>query len=107
MGVEIQRIAVGDGRNYPKKGDRVTIQYNGTLMDGTKFDSSFDRPLPFEVRIGVGDIMLLTYSIRAGWDEAVPQMSLGERSKLTITGDYGYGERGFPKLIPPNATLIL
>ncbi|PUU73786.1 FK506-binding protein 1 [Tuber borchii] len=100
MGVEIQCITAGDGKTYPKQGDKVTMHYVGRLMDGSEFDSSFDRKVPFETKIGVGKVI-------KGWDEAVLKMSLGERSKLTITGDYAYGERGFPNLIPPNATLVL
>jgi len=97
--VKIECIVAGDGKNYPKTGDKVTMHYVGTLADGTRFDSSLDRGMPFKTKIGVGIVI-------KGWDEAVPQMSLGESCKLTITGDYGYGERGFPKLIPANATLI-
>ena len=75
------------------------MHYTGTLPDGKKFDSSRDRGQPFETKIGVGQVI-------KGWDEGVPQLSLGERARLTISGDYAYGERGYPGLIPPNATLI-
>jgi len=57
-----------------------------------KFDSSIDRGKPFETVIGRGRVI-------RGWDEAVPQMSLGEKARLTITGDYAYGERGYPGLV--------
>ncbi|KAG2177183.1 hypothetical protein INT43_007840 [Umbelopsis isabellina] len=99
MGVTVDTISAGDGQNFPKKGDRVTIHYVGTLEDGTKFDSSRDRSDAFSCVIGVGQVI-------RGWDEGVPQLSLGQRAKLTATGDYAYGPRGFPGLIPPNATLI-
>ncbi|GAB5587054.1 FK506 binding protein proline rotamase rapamycin-binding protein [Umbelopsis nana] len=99
MGVTVETIKAGDGVNFPKKGDQVTIHYVGTLLDGTKFDSSRDRPEPFSCRIGVGQVI-------RGWDEGVPKISLGETAKLTATGDYAYGPRGFPGLIPPNATLV-
>jgi FK506-binding protein 1 len=62
MGVTVETIKAGDGVNYPKKGDRVTIHYVGTLLDGTKFDSSRDRPDPFQCTIGVGQVI-------RGWDE--------------------------------------
>lgn len=75
------------------------MHYVGTLESGKKFDSSRDRGRPFQTKIGVGQVI-------RGWDEGVPQLSLGEKGLLTITGDYAYGERGFPGLIPPNATLI-
>ncbi|KAG2182614.1 hypothetical protein INT44_005593 [Umbelopsis vinacea] len=99
MGVTVETIKAGDGVNYPKKGDRVTIHYVGTLLDGTKFDSSRDRPDPFRCTIGVGQVI-------RGWDEGVPKISLGEVAKITATGDYAYGPSGFPGLIPPNATLV-
>lgn len=104
MGVTVETIKAGDGVNYPKKGDRITIHYVGTLLDGTKFDSSRDRPEPFQCTIGVGQVI-------RGWDEGsfsvllddlyrnqclnvlnislgVPKISLGETAKLTATGDY-------------------
>ena len=99
MGVTKDVITPGDGAHFPKKGDTVTMHYTGTLTDGRKFDSSRDRGQPFVTKIGVGQVI-------RGWDEGVPTMSVGERARLTITGDYAYGERGYPGLIPPNATLI-
>lgn len=97
-GVDISRLTPGDGKTFPVAGDIVTIHYVGTLEDGQKFDSSRDRGAPFKVPIGVGHVI-------RGWDEGVPQLSKGEKAVLTITGDYAYGERGFPGVIPPNATL--
>ncbi|CAE6455114.1 unnamed protein product [Rhizoctonia solani] len=102
MGIIINRLQPGDGINFPKKGgttkDTVTIHYIGTLLDGTKFDSSHDRGVPFVVQIGVGKVI-------RGWDEGVLQLSLGEKALLTTTADYAYGERGFPPSIPSNTTL--
>lgn len=89
----------GDGVNFPKTGDLVTIHYTGTLENGKKFDSSRDRGKPFQTNIGVGQVI-------KGWDEGIPQLSLGEKAILTIPGSKAYGDRGFPGLIPPNATLI-
>ncbi|KAJ1990105.1 FK506 binding protein proline rotamase rapamycin-binding protein [Coemansia spiralis] len=99
MGVNIEVQQPGDQKNYPKRGDKITMHYVGTLEDGKKFDSSRDRGKPFVCNIGVGQLI-------RGWDEGVPQMSLGEKARLTITSDYGYGDRGVPGLIPPQATLI-
>ena len=62
---------------------------NGTFEDGKKFDSSRDRGKPFECQIGVGQVI-------RGWDEGVPQMSLGEKAVLKISYDYGYGDKGYP-----------
>ncbi|KAK0477339.1 peptidyl-prolyl cis-trans isomerase [Armillaria novae-zelandiae] len=98
MGVTIETIALGDGKNFPQKGDKVTIHYVGTLTDGTKFDSSRDRGEAFVTDIGVGKVI-------KGWDEGVPQLSLGQKAILTATADYAYGSRGFHPIIPPNATL--
>ncbi|KAK9718784.1 Fork head 1 [Basidiobolus ranarum] len=99
MGVTRQVLKRGAGILFPKKGDRVTMHYVGTLENGKKFDSSRDRGSPFQCSIGVGQVI-------RGWDEAVPEMSVGEVAKLTMTGDYAYGKRGVPGVIPEDATLI-
>ncbi|MFD5316349.1 FKBP-type peptidyl-prolyl cis-trans isomerase [Streptomyces sp. NPDC127098] len=98
MGVTLERLSPGDGEHFPKPGDTVRIHYVGTLENGTKFDSSRDRGEPFVTQIGVGRVI-------KGWDEGVPQLSVGEKAILVCTPDYGYGPRGFPPVIPPNATL--
>ncbi|KAF9033988.1 peptidyl-prolyl cis-trans isomerase [Hymenopellis radicata] len=98
MGVTVESLKAGDGATFPKKGDKVTIHYVGTLLNGSKFDSSRDRGEPFVTEIGVGKVI-------KGWDEGVPQLSLGEKAILTATPDYAYGSRGFPPVIPANATL--
>ncbi|PFH48279.1 hypothetical protein AMATHDRAFT_76805 [Amanita thiersii Skay4041] len=98
MGVTVETITAGDGKHFPKKGDTVTIHYVGTLLDGKKFDSSRDRNEPFKTKIGVGKVI-------RGWDEGVPQLSLGQKATLTISSDYAYGADGFGKIIPPNSTL--
>ena len=92
-------LKAGDGENFPKKGDKLSMHYTGTLAsNGTKFDSSHDRGTPFSFKIGKGDVI-------KGWDEGVMQMSLGEKAILHITSDYGYGERGAGGVIPPDADL--
>lgn len=58
----VEKISPGDGQNYPKVGDKVTIHYVGTLENGEKFDSSRDRKSPFQCTIGVGQVI-------KGWDE--------------------------------------
>ncbi|TEB29340.1 peptidyl-prolyl cis-trans isomerase [Coprinellus micaceus] len=98
MGVSIERISPGDGKTIPQKGDKVSIHYTGTLTDGKKFDSSRDRGVPFDTEIGVGKVI-------RGWDEGVLQLTLGEKATLLVTPDWAYGSRGFPPVIPPNATL--
>ncbi|KAI9026577.1 FK506-binding protein 1 [Phycomyces nitens] len=99
MGVKIESYQAGDGVNFPKKGDKVSMHYVGTLENGKKFDSSRDRGQPFSCVIGVGQVI-------KGWDEGVPKMSLGEKARLTCSSDYAYGDRGYPGLIPGGATLI-
>uniref|UniRef100_A0A3B4A4R7 peptidylprolyl isomerase n=1 Tax=Periophthalmus magnuspinnatus TaxID=409849 RepID=A0A3B4A4R7_9GOBI len=71
----------------------------GTLTNGEKFDSSKDRGRPFEFTLGQGEVI-------KGWDEGVAQMCVGEVARLTCTPDYAYGARGYPPVIPPNATLV-
>ncbi|KAJ3415876.1 FK506 binding protein proline rotamase rapamycin-binding protein [Chytridiales sp. JEL 0842] len=87
-GVTKDIIKAGDGVNFPKK----------LAKNGNKFDSSVDRGKPFVCKIGVGQVI-------RGWDEGVPQMSLGEKAVLRITYDYAYGNSGFPPVIPPQSDL--
>jgi len=109
MGVTKKQLVAGNGVDKPKAGDNITMEYTGNLYDqnaadnkGKQFDSSVGRG-DFKTQIGVGQVI-------KGWDEGVINvdggMSLGEKATLTITGDYAYGERGFPGLIPANATLV-
>merc|ERR1712072_226760 len=89
----------GDQTNFPKAGDELKMHYTGTLaLDGSKFDSSVDRGRPFVFKIGIGQVI-------RGWYEGVMQMSLGEKARLEISSEYGYGSNGAGGVIPPNADL--
>ncbi|KAJ6467042.1 hypothetical protein DFH09DRAFT_1254294 [Mycena vulgaris] len=98
MGVTVEILTPGNGVNFPKEGDHVTLHYIGTLTDGSVFDSSRDRGEPFSAKLSNGKVI-------KGWEEGLPQLSKGTKAILTITPDYGYGSRGFPPVIPENATL--
>ncbi|KAM7405107.1 hypothetical protein PAMP_012392 [Pampus punctatissimus] len=98
MGVVIETITPGDGRTFPKKGQRVVVHYVGTLVDGKVFDSSRSRGKPFKFKIGHQEVI-------RGWEEGVAQMSVGQRAKLICSPDFAYGSKGHPGIIPPNATL--
>ena len=97
-GLKYEEIAVGTG-DSPVKGKTVTVHYTGWLEDGKKFDSSRDRGEPFQFPIGVGRVI-------EGWDEGVASMKVGGRRTLTIPATLGYGPKGYPGVIPENATLI-
>lgn len=96
--LQIEDLLIGKGDEV-KAGDTVFIHYLGTLEDGTKFDSSYDRDQSFETQIGVGQVI-------RGWDEGVVGMKVGGKRKLTIPYTLAYGERGIPGVIPPKSTLI-
>jgi peptidyl-prolyl cis-trans isomerase A (cyclophilin A) len=88
----------GTGPN-PQKGQTVSVHYAGYLMDGTKFDSSYDRNEPIEFPLGMGNVI-------AGWDEGIALLKKGGKAKLIIPSNLAYGERGAGGVIPPNATLV-
>jgi len=82
-----------------KKGDLLHMHYTGKLEDGTEFDSSIPRGQPFTFTLGTGQVI-------KGWDQGLLNMCEGEKRKLSIPSDLGYGSHGSPPKIPGGATLI-
>ncbi len=99
---EIIKAAPANGQS-PVAGKKVAVHYTGWLEEngkpGKKFDSSVDRGEPFAFIIGIGQVI-------KGWDEGVLSMKVGEKRRLIIPANLGYGSRGAGGLIPGNATLI-
>lgn len=80
-------------------GSTVKVHYTGKLTDGSKFDSSLDRGEPIEFPLGKGNVI-------KGWDEGIALFKVGGKGTLIIPHELGYGEKGFPPVIPAKATLI-
>jgi|UniRef100_A0A7S4LK98 FKBP-type peptidyl-prolyl cis-trans isomerase len=98
--VQIETITPGDGRSFPKPGNTVKVHYTGMLESGQEFDSSRRREQPLEFELGRQKVI-------KGWDEGLQKVSKGERARLTIQPEWGYGAKGTPGgPIPPNAVLI-
>ena len=97
-GLKIEDVATGTGTQV-KSGDTVTVNYVGSLENGTKFDSSYDKNTPFTTQIGVGQVI-------KGWDEGIVGMKVGGKRRLIIPPALGYGEQEAGGVIPPNATLL-
>ncbi len=87
----------GDGKKSPAHGQKVTVHYTGSLLDGRVFDSSVRRGSPAQFSIG---------EVIEGWNEALMTMSTGEQRTLIIPPDLGYGTMGYPGVIPPNSYLV-
>ena len=96
---QVEHMKEGDGKTFPKKGDIVYVHYEGTLTNGKKFDSSYDRNSPLQFTLGVGQVIKC-------WDMSVARLSLGEKIKVVCPYDLAYGERGAGGVIPPKADLV-
>ena len=95
-GLVIKTLTEGSGKS-PTREDTVEVNYEGTLVDGTVFDSSYKR----------GESISFPLSgVIAGWTEGLQLMKVGGKALLTIPPDIAYGDRGSPPVIPPKATLV-
>jgi FKBP-type peptidyl-prolyl cis-trans isomerase FklB len=95
-GLQYQIITNGTGA-IPAASDTVTVNYRGTLIDGTEFDSSYKRGQPASFPVG---------GVIRGWTEALQKMNVGSKWKLFIPANLAYGEQGHPPVIPGNSTLV-
>ena len=97
-GLRYQILQEGSGLKA-EKGKTVSVHYKGQLSDGTVFDSSYKRNEPIDFPLGVGQVI-------KGWDEGIQLLKVGDKARLVIPSDLGYGAQGAGGVIPPNATLI-
>jgi FKBP-type peptidyl-prolyl cis-trans isomerase len=95
-GLQYKEITAGTGAT-PTADDTVIVNYKGTLIDGTEFDSSYKRGEPLKIQVS---------SVIPGWTEALKLMKVGAKWQLFIPSDLAYGERGAGSAIGPNSTLI-
>jgi len=97
-GLQYKVVSEGSG-GKPYAGQRIKAQYAGYLLNGKKFDASYDRGKPLEFNVGVGNVI-------RGWDEALLDMKVGEKRLLKIPPELGYGSKGAGGVIPGGATLV-
>ena len=95
-GLQYEVIQSGEGLS-PSRTDRVTVHYRGTLVDGREFDSSYKRGKPATFPLN---------RVITGWTEGLQLMKVGDKWRLFIPSNLGYGSRGAGSLIGPNETLI-
>ncbi|GAB1420932.1 hypothetical protein MASR2M15_10600 [Anaerolineales bacterium] len=96
-GLQYEVLETGNGTTSPQATDRVEVHYQGTFLDGTEFDSSYKRGETIEFPLN---------GVIAGWTEGLQLMRTGDKYRLFIPYQLGYGERGYPGAIPAYSTLI-
>tara|TARA_R110002167_G_scaffold11308_23_gene50190 strand:- start:549 stop:1481 length:933 start_codon:yes stop_codon:yes gene_type:complete len=97
-GLRYKLIQKGKGAKAVK-GQGVSVHYEGSLLNGQVFDSSYKRNQPIDFQLGVGQVI-------QGWDEGIALLQVGDKARFVIPSDLGYGSAGAGGVIPPNATLI-
>ena len=97
-GLKYLILKQGDGEK-PQSDQRISVHYSGYLVDGTKFDSSYDKNKPIEFSLGKGEMI-------KGFDEGFALLNVGSKAKFIIPPELGYGKRGRRGFIPPDATLV-
>ncbi|MDO6519847.1 peptidylprolyl isomerase [Zobellia uliginosa] len=97
-GLRYKLIQKGDGPQA-QKGQTVSVHYEGSLLNGQVFDSSYKRNQPIDFQLGVGQVI-------PGWDEGIALLKVGDKARLVIPSDLAYGTAGAGGVIPPNATLL-
>lgn len=96
--IDFTDLKVGKGKPV-KAGDRISVHYRGTFLNGHKFDSSYDRSAPLKLKVGAGDVI-------KGMDQGVLGMKAGGKRRLVVPFDLAYGKAGRPPVIPAMSTLV-
>ena len=97
-GLRYKMIQKGDGPKA-QKGKLVSVHYEGSLLNGNVFDSSYKRNSPIDFELGIGQVI-------PGWDEGISLLQVGDKARFVIPSDLAYGSAGAGGVIPPDATLI-
>ncbi|SMC61142.1 peptidylprolyl isomerase [Cellulophaga tyrosinoxydans] len=97
-GLRYKIIQKGSGKKA-EPGMQVSVHYEGALINGTVFDSSYKRKEPIDFQVGVGQVI-------QGWDEGICLLQVGDKARFVIPSDLGYGSAGAGGVIPPNAILV-
>ncbi len=97
-GLRFKIIQKGDGVKA-EKGQKVSVHYEGALLNGQVFDSSYKRKEPIDFQLGIGQVI-------PGWDEGIALLKVGDKARFVIPSDLAYGSAGAGGVIPPNATLL-
>ena len=97
-GLRYKMIQNGKGAKA-EKGKMVSVHYEGSLLNGKVFDSSYKRNEPIDFQLGIGQVI-------PGWDEGISLLQVGDKARFVIPSELAYGSAGAGGVIPPNATLI-